>query len=182
EVAERAVLPEAQQEGKRVFVDLGIVLVEREAPEYLVVRRGVPVDSQVTLMGTHGLVHVAYVVSGDAADAAVRQRIERGVAEDGPGDGADPAGGDDVARERLAGQRVANHGAEAREVAVAPRRRRHRRGLGPGCVVPGALIIGEEEDLVLHERSAERGPEDVLPPLLPRRARAVVGPGVRIQA
>jgi hypothetical protein len=69
--------------------------------------------------------------------------------------GGDPVRGD-VARERLAGQRVVDHGAR-REVAVQLRKRRHRPAEGPVHAAQ-VLVLGaaEEEQAVLLDRPSER--------------------------
>src|SRR5207237_4105987 len=85
---------------------------------------------------------------------------------DGLGHGADPAGGDDVARERVArigtvrepprAQRIVDGHAAEREVAadLARRRRPHHRVVdGLGLV---ALYRRPEERLVLHDPTTGR--------------------------
>src|SRR5439155_5037701 len=76
QVAKWPVLAQSQYEGKRVLVDLGIVFVEGEATEHLVVRGGVPVEPQVPLMGANSLVDLPHVIAGDAAYGPVRKRVE----------------------------------------------------------------------------------------------------------
>ena len=76
-----------------------------------------------------------------AAHRPVRQRIERGVGEDRAGDRADPTERDLVAGKRLAGQRVADDRADARQIAAPPGFGRDRERLEPGRVVPRALIV-----------------------------------------
>ena len=61
---------------------------------------------------------------------------------------------------------------------------RQAAGATDRSAVPGrparALVVGEEEQLVLHDRAAQRAAEDVLLALRLGRARAVVLPAVRV--
>src|SRR5262249_14470205 len=70
---------------------------------------------------------------------------------------------------------------DAGEIAGPPRGRRHRRGAESRRVLPRALVVAEEEKTLLYDRTAEGAASDVLLPLLLRRARSIVLPGVRVE-
>src|SRR5439155_22871642 len=93
----------------------------------------------------------------------VRRREER---EEPLRDWADPVGRDDVAREGLApravgvaGGRIVDLGGRLAEVAAAVVRRRDVVEVDLAEVVARALVVGEEEELVVDDRTAERGAE-----------------------
>src|SRR5262249_55770522 len=58
--------------------------------------------------------------------------------------------------------RVADVHAEAGKVAGSPGRRSHRDGTAAARALNDPLIVNEEEKLILHDRAAQRAPEDVL--------------------
>ena len=181
DVVERLVVERRDLQRERVLVALVGVGREREAREQLVVRRGVPVEPQVALVRAGRELRLAHVVAGDTAHVPVRQRVVRGVVQDRERRRADAAERDLVAGERLPGERVPDRGRDARQVAVAPGLGRDRGGREARGVLARALVVGEEEQLVLDQRAAERRAEDVLLALLARRVGAVVLPGVRVE-
>ncbi len=116
------------------------------------------------------------------ADAArgVRLRIELG--QDVGRRRVPATGRDDVARERLAGQRVVDGAVDLGEVALAHLRRGHGREVGLAGPDAQALVVGEEERLVLDDRPAEGGAELVLREVRLRAAGLVQEEVVRIEA
>src|SRR5204862_4422602 len=78
-------------------------------------------------------------------------------------------------------QRIADGRAGAREIAGAPRGGRDRDVFGAGRVEPRALVIAENEPLVLLQGTAHRAAEDVLRPLRFRRVGSFVVPRVRVE-
>ena len=133
-------------------------------------------------MSTDGRERVADEIAAHAAgNGPVGQRVQRRVAEDRASDRADARPGNLIARERHASQRIANGRSRAREIAAAPRGRCNRDRFGTWRVEPSALIITEDEPLVLLQRAAERAAEDVLRPLRFRRTGPVVVPRVCVE-
>src|SRR5205823_3687825 len=77
EVTERRIAFETEEQRKRSLVVFLVVFRHRDAPEHLVLRRRVPVDADVALVGTDGGQRVADEVPADAAAyGAVGQRVE----------------------------------------------------------------------------------------------------------
>ena len=182
DVAERRVGQAAEQQRRGPLVVARLVFGDRDASEHLVPGRGVPVDAHIALMGVRRRQRVADEIAADtAADGPIRERVERRVAEECTSGRADPAGGYLVARERLSGERVANDGAHARQIAATPFSRRHRDRLGSRRVEPDALVVAEDKPFVLLQRAAQRTTEDVLRPLRFRRVGPVVVPRVRVE-
>ena len=90
----------------------------------------------------------------------VRVRQRQVLREDQRGRRVDPVGRDDVAGERLSGQRVAERARVAGEVALTLGGRRHQRGqVGRALLLQRALVGAEEERPVLDDRAAERAAE-----------------------
>jgi hypothetical protein len=182
QVAEGCILQAAEEQRDRALVDPRLVLGKREPSEDLVVRRRAPVNPRVPLVRADRVQALAHEVAADAGDAAVRQRVQRCVVEDRARERTDPTVRNLIPGERRSRYGILNRRGNARQIAVPPALRRHRNGLGPRRVVPGALIVPEEEHPVPQQRPAERPPEDVLLAIRFRRMRPVVGPRVRVHA
>ena len=89
-------------------------------------------------------------------------RLGDELVEDVPRRRIEPVRRDDVARERLAGQRIVDDAVDLGEVTRAHLRRRHRRQIGRALVDAVALVVEEVEGLVLDDRAADRAAELVL--------------------
>ena len=83
QVAERRRRHAAEQQRNGALVVPGLVFGDREASEDLVLRRRVPVDAPVALVGADRRQRFTDEIPGDAAaHGPVRQRVERGVGQD----------------------------------------------------------------------------------------------------
>src|SRR5262245_5709053 len=138
---------------------------------------------------------------------AVGQRIERGVGKQcsrdwtkaiDRNDAAGEAGlliiharrrvgGGRLAKLRARQRRVAYELRNIRKIALPPGRRSDADRGGAAGALHCALIIGEEEELILHDRTAERPAEDVLAQFVFRhryvgqRLLAIIEPAIRIE-
>jgi hypothetical protein len=127
--------------------------LEAETRREAVARVELIVDLRVERFGRF-LAHVWLLPVGLAEWSAVDVR-QRHVLENRARNRADAVGGDDVARERLppapvgiAGAGVEDRRRRGAQVAVAERRRRHRRPLDAAAVVQRVLVIAEVEQPV----------------------------------
>src|SRR4029450_3255107 len=103
------------------------------------------------------------------------------VREHAPRGGVDPAGRNGVVGERLAGGGVVDRARQLREVAGTHRERGYGRDERLPLLFSMALIVGEEERLVLHDRTAERSTELILLEVGLGAAGTVVDVGVRVE-
>ena len=167
---------------QRRSLRLGLVPLVRDAREHAIVAGEACVELEVSLVrpllvrrGCDEVVPVA---------GPVGKRVERLAREDRPCDRAEAADGNDIARERLPGERIEDGHVDAREVTPPPGLGGHAPDQLARAVPAEPLIIGEEEHLVLHDGPAEGGAENVLREIgLPGRGHhAVVLPRVRGQA
>ena len=182
-VVEGLVVAAAHEQSEGLLFPLVHIGGERIAHPHLVLAGRVPIEPQVPLMRADPQEGLADEIAGDAAgNRAVGKGVFRKVVEDGPGAGADPAQRNLIVREAQASQGIDDGGGDAGEVARAPGRGRHRSGGESRRVLARALIVGEEEELVLPDRPAQGRAVDVLFALLLGRGRAVVLPGVRVEA
>ena len=149
--------------GARLVRLLGVAHVD------LVGVRGVPVDLDVELVGLFPGSALAQIVVAEVAQwtADVGARIEGLVGQQVARELAEAAHRNLVVRERLAGLRIVDDDRRARreqaaQIAVAPGVGNHRRErIGRRRLLPSTLVVGEEEQLVLHDRPANGAAEDL---------------------
>ena len=122
DVVERLVVSRGEHERKRLSVPPVLIQGERIAAEELVVVRRAPVHAHVALMGAYRQQCFADIVPGQPpGHGAVRQRVVHHIVQDRAGGRADSACRNLVAGKRKPREGIANLGADAREVAAAPR-------------------------------------------------------------
>ena len=162
------------------------ILRDREAPVEIVLRGERLIDANIALIRvgeTRGLVEE---ITGERAGSAeVRQR---NLVRNRHGGRIEAALRNDIARERrgnhdavradLARVGIVDRNAGLREIAAAKVRRRNvADGTACRCGLARALIIGEEERLVVDDRSAHRASKLVL---VERRFRQSGGVGEEV--
>ena len=160
EAEKRRIVRRNQVALKRRALGFRLVMLVRHAPEEPIVVRRVCVDFEIALVDpllVRRRRDQVVVVAGP-----VGQRVQRLVREDGPRDRTEPADGDEVAGEGLPRLRVADRHGNARKVPTAPRLGRDAPDQLARTVPDEALVIAKEEDLVSHDRPADRAAEDVL--------------------
>ena len=149
--------------GARFVRLLGVAHVD------LVGGRGVPVDLDVELVGLFPGSALAQIVVAEVAQwtADVGPRIEGLVGQQVTRELAEAAHRNLVVRERLASLRIVDDDRRARreqtaQIAVAPGVGDDRRErIGRRRLLASTLVVGEEEQLVLHDRPANGAAEDL---------------------
>ena len=170
-------------EGRRLEA-VGLVVAVADEEPVVVGQAVVQLDVELVVLARHVRVDEVVVdrLAGGGVAGPLRVRLGIELRHDVRGGGIPPALRDDVARERRAGtERVVDDAGQLGEVPLAHAHRGHGREVGLGRGQPQALVVREDERLVLDDRAADRAAELVLREVALRPSRAVVEPVVGVE-